>query len=63
MRYDLPMQQKAPAETLISTGAILSRTAEAAQGLDTLIVRLFCADSKGNPRDLSQLPYRMLQAR
>ena len=61
--YTVPMNAKTPAETAISTGVVSSRTAEATQGLDNLIVRLFCADSKENPHDLSQLPYVLFQAR
>jgi hypothetical protein len=57
--YNSSMNKKAPAEIGVSTGARLSRTTEAEQGLCTLIVRLQAADSKRNPHDLSQLPYHL----
>ena len=62
VQYTRFMNAKAPAETGISTGADLSRATEVAQGRTTLIIRLCRADSKGNPHDLSQLLYLMLQA-
>jgi hypothetical protein len=51
--------KKAPTETPISTGAMLT-TAEAVRTLDTFIIRLSAVNlNRRNHSDLPQLPDRM----